>query len=540
MDNQRLIAEYKRLKSERSNVEATWDIIAQLIMPYRGHFFTDARSESTIDWRIGQQVFDATAIIGAQTLAASLHSSLTSQSIRWFDLKWGNKDLDSDNECRQWLENAATKMYDELQASNFDLEISETYLDIVGYGTSVIFEEVTDEKKGSINFQSIPIEQAYFVQGHDGRAIRVYRKLMWTVDQIHDKFGDSLPVSMAKQIKEKKTTESKYEVVYCIFKREDKAENDGKTVLADSERPFGYKYILAEDGFLFKEGGYYEMPAFVPRWRRTNDSQWGNGPAMIALPDTVTINKLVEMVLKAAEKVIDPATLTTERGLLSDLDLGPGGLTVLREIGELVPYESRAKFDVSQLRISELQSAINRVFYVDQLQLKDSPAMTATEVQVRYELMQRLLGPTLGRMKTDFLDPLLERTFKIKFRSGELGELPSKVTQEDVMHIEYTSPFARAQKMDTARSVMEWLAYLGTYAEIYPELRDLPNIDKIGRGLAALTSVPAEFINDERSVKSKRKEREEQQQQMANAAAAKDASTADLNTAKADSVRNQL
>jgi hypothetical protein len=540
MDYVQLKAEYKRLYSERTNIERTWQNISTLIMPYRGQFFTRDTGEASVDWRIGQQVFDATAIVAAQTLAASLHSSLTSQSIRWFDLKWGRDELDGDTECRAWLEEAATKMYDELQSSNFDLEVSETYLDLVGFGTSVIFEEVLDEGKGTINFQSIPIEQAYFVQGHDGRAIRVYRKLMWTVNQMYDKFGEKMPEALVKQAKEG-TSGAKYEVIYCIYKRDDKAGNEGKTALAASERPFGYAYIFAETcELLGEEGGYYEMPAFVPRWRRTNESQWGNGPAMVALPDTITLNKLVEMVLKSAEKVIDPATLTTERGLLSDLDLGPGGLTVLREITDLVPYESRAKFDVSQLRIGELQAAINRVFYVDQLQLKDSPAMTATEVQVRYELMQRLLGPTLGRMKTDFLDPLLERTFKIKFRSGELGELPSKVTQEDVMHIEYTSPFARAQKMDVARSVMEWLAYLGTYAEIYPELRDLPNVDSIGRGLALLTSVPAKFINDEKTVSKKRKDREDQQTQMANAQAAKDASAADLNTAKADQTRSQI
>ena len=149
----------------------------------------------------------------------------------------------------------------------------------------------------------------------------------------------------------------------------------------------------------------------------------GNSPAMIALPDIMTLNQLVELIIRSSEKVVDPATLVTERGLISDLDLTPGGMTVVRDIeGSVKPYESRARFDVSELQREKLKDSVNRAFYVDQLQLKDSPAMTATEVQVRYELMQRLLGPTLGRLMSDFLDPLLSRTFSIMYRNGALPE----------------------------------------------------------------------------------------------------------------------
>ena len=50
--------------------------------------------------------------------------------------------------------------------------------------------------------------------------------------------------------------------------------------------------------------------------------------------------------------------------------------------------------------------------------------MTATEVQVRYELMQRLLGPTLGRFQSEFLNPLIERVFGIMFRANAFLPAP--------------------------------------------------------------------------------------------------------------------
>ena len=532
-------SELDRLKKERNNIEQTWDHIRRLIMPYRGEFFKENYSENSVSWRIGQDIFDSTAIVAAQTLAASLHSSLTSQATRWFDLKWNVSELNYNNDAAKWLEDAAQKMYDALQKSNFDLEVSETYLDLVGYGTSIIIEEVMDEDDGDINFQSIPVEQGHFVQGYKGNVVRFYREVKWTPTQIYSKFGDEGTPEHIKKMAVEGTSNDSMRVVYAIFERPEKMKNTGHP-LAAKERPIGWCYYTYSDaGKLGEEGGFYEMPAFVPRWRRTNESQWGNGPAMIALPDTMTLNRLVEMVLKAAEKVIDPATITTERDLLSDLDLQAGGLTIVRDIENIRPYESRARFDVSQLRISELQSAINRVFHTDQLQLKESPAMTATEVQVRYELMQRLLGPTLGRLKTDFLDPLLQRTFNILYRAGVFQPLPADVTEEDVFNVEYTSPFARAQKMDVARSVMDWTAYLAQMAEMYPEMRDIPDPDKIARELASLTSVPARLIRNDDVVKKIRKQRAEEQEAARQQALAEQGSKTELNQAKAEQERQR-
>lgn len=534
MDTKIMRAELQAQMTNRSNIEQTWEYIQRFIMPYRGNFFQEVNQESSVNWRTGRNIYDSTAVVACQTLAASLHASLTSMAVRWFDLRWGRKELNDDETAHRWMENAAGIVYEAIQNSNFDLEASETYLDIVGFGSSIIFEEVTDEGEGDVNFMSVPVQQGYPIVGHDGQCERFYRVFNWTPSEIYSKFGDDTP-SKYREMHESGKNDERHKIVFAIWKRKDKKSNEGRAPLAGKERYIGYKYFEFEScDQIGEEQGYYEMPVFIPRWRRTNDSQWGNGPAMVALPDVMTLNALVEMVLQAAEKVIDPANLVRERDLISDLDLSAGGMTVVRDIEGVKPYESRARFDVSQLRIGELQSSINRVFYVDQLELKDSPAMTATEVQVRYELMQRLLGPTLGRMKTDFLDPLIQRTFNAKYRAGKLGELPPGATIDDIYAVEYTGPFARAQKIDTARSAMEWLAYLAQVAELYPEALDIPDIDNISRGLAKLTSVPIEFIKNETKVKTERKKRQEQQQAQQQAMMAEQQSKAELNMAKAE------
>ncbi len=252
------------------------------------------------------------------------------------------------------------------------------------------------------------------------------------------------------------------------------------------------------------------MPAFIPRWRKTSKSMWGHGPAMIALPDILTINQLVELILKATEKVVDPPTKVTERGLLSDIDLEPAGLTVVRSMDSMEPYESGARFDVSQLQREALKQSIRSIFFVDQLELKESPAMTATEVQTRYELMQRLLGPTLGRLQADYLDPLVQRTFNILYRAGQLGEPPQIVFENSSeLDIIYMGPLVRAQRADIAQGVTRWVATLAELGEIAPEVLDVPNWDKIAKELGSLEGVPAKLMNSDVEIKKLRKKREQ-------------------------------
>jgi len=515
MDGSDIKKRFDYLVSQRKTVEDVWEVINKLVVPFRGDFFRDINSEHAVTWRDNREVFDSTAIDAAGTLAASIHGSLTSPAIRWFELAWREAELNDDRDARAWLEDAAHKCFTALQDSNFNLEANETYIDLVSYGTSLIIEEV-EEKNGvfqKLNFQSVPVEETWFEQDHTGQANRAYRRYMWTAEQIVTKFGkEGVPETLYTQSQSVESIDKKLMVVMCIYPREDKQDADVSKVLAAKERPWGMKHILHKDSYeLGEEGGYYEMPAFIPRWRKTSKSMWGHGPAMIALPDILTINSLVELILKATEKVVDPPTKVTERGLLSDLDLEPAGMTVVRSMDSMEPYESGARFDVSQLQREQLKQSIRSIFYVDQLELKESPAMTATEVQTRYELMQRLLGPTLGRLQSDYLDPLVQRTFNILYRAGQFNELPVGITEKTngELDIIYTGPLVRAQRADIAQGVSRWVASLAELGEVAPEVLDIPNWDEIGKELGSLEGVPAKLMNSNAEIKKLRKDRED-------------------------------
>ena len=525
MDNQQIIRRFEAVKSSRTIVQDTWDWIERYISPYRGRFFKDERSENSIEWR-RPWVYDATAIMAAQNLASSLHSRLTSASSQWFDLRFVNPVLNDDTRALAWLEEVTKEVFNALQDSNFNLEISETYQDLVCFGSSVIFEEqMTENDKIKINFKSIPIKEAFFEEDEQKKIIRFYRHMQWTPAQIAAYFGENIPDYIKEDLDNSQSVDKKYDIIFCIYPRDeyDVSNNESKT-LDPKKRPFGYKYVLMNSGdMLGEEGGYYEMPAFCPRWRTTSSSMWGNSPAMIALSDTMTLNRTIELNLKAVEKALDPPTLTTSRGLIGDLDLDAGGLSVVRDINELSVFESKARFDVTYQEMERLRKNIENYFYIPQLLLppmEGTPA-TATEIAARMQQLEGVISPTLGRLQKDLLEPVIRRTFRILWRNNLLPEPPPKVVElGGAADIEYTSPMARTQDSSQVQAIERWLSTVVAFGESNPSLMKIPDFVEAFTEMALLMGVPPKLIKDKKLVKQDIKREEAVQAQAQRGAAA--------------------
>lgn len=495
----------EQLESDRQNIEQKWQEVATYVVPHRGEFYRENESENEVDWT-NPELYDSTAVRACSTLASSIHGALTNPSVRWFDLRFRDDELNKNTDAASWLTLAANAMYFAIQDSNFNLEIGETYTDICSFGSS--FPSLEQEGSGEeteLVFASIPLNQCFFEEDHKGNVCGFYRKLEWTVAQMKSKFGeDNLPESLAM-----KQDTDKVDLIYAIYKRSDYSQGNGK--IAPDRRKYAYKYILrSQKEVVGEEGGYYEMPVWVARWRKAADSRWGYSPAMVSMPDIRTLNELIKLILVAAEKAIDPPMKATERGLMSDLDLKAGGVTMVRDMDGIQPLESRARFDVSQLQREQLMISIRECFHVDELQLKNSPAMTATEVQVRYELMQRMLGPTVGRLQSDVLNPMLERIFNILYREGLLPPMPDGV--DGSVDIQYTGPLARAQKSDLAISTERWLQNVGMLAELFPDALMYPNLDYIIREQGENLNLPPQYIRSKADIEAEKKKQQQAQE----------------------------
>lgn len=510
-DIKKLKKRYQAVHGESQVVRGVWNELEKYVVPYRGRMFVKSAGEGSIEWDKYDH-FDDTAVISSQMLASSVHGAIL-PNLQWFDLKFKDDDLQDINDVADWLADTGRRIYHAIDASNFSLEADELLLDMAGFGHGFMVSESGGADDDELKFDMVPIKEVDFEEGLDG-PLRFFRTLEWKPSKIVDKFGEENVPEKVLKAYENPNANDKMTLIFCIFPRKDKKDADTTLPLAPSERPWGHVYFLLEDcEQVGDEGGYYENPVYSVPWRTVSDSQWGHGPGQVCLGDIKQLNQHRLMRTRAIEKAIDPANITTERGLMSNLDLGPRGLTVLRDIDALRPYEGRANFQISNEELALLQNSIKQAFYVDQLQLKESPAMSATEVQVRYELMNRLLGPTLGRMKVDWLNRVVENVFSIELRAKRLLEMPEELLDEDVnaeIVIEYVGALATAQKAQLGQEMVGWAMEMAQLSEAYPDLKYIVNDDALGREAARLRNIPEKVVNGVDKVKKDKQADQEQ------------------------------
>jgi hypothetical protein len=496
---EQILKRLAKLESSKQIWSEHWQEILDYVMPRKAEVTTQyARGAKRTS-----KLYDSTAIHSNTLLAASLQGTLTSASLPWFHLKVMDENLNLRRDVSVWLEDCRNRMYKAFNSSNFNTEVHEFYLDITSIGTACLeVEEI--EETGAFSFRSLHISEYFVTEGHHGDIDTVYRSFEYTARQAYQKWGDAIGVKVMEAYRE--DPDKKFTFIHCVMPSSE-YQGEAKTKL-----PFISTYIGKEDKNIVGEGGYNELPYLVTRWSKASGEEYGRSPAYNALPDIKTLNKAVELGLVAWAKAIDPPLTVEDDGVIGRVVTKPGGITTVRRDGAIRELGSGARFDVSDMKESELRASIKQAFFSDQLELQSGPQMTATEVQVRYELMQRLLGPTLGRFQTEFLNPLIERCFNIMQRNEMFLEAPESLNGVKV-DIEYVGPLARSQRMEEAVAVERLYEMAGMMAQIAPEIMDNLDHDAAIRSRAELLGVPKNIMKDPRQVDAQRQQRMQQQQQ---------------------------
>ncbi len=515
-----------KLEADRGTWESHWQEILDYVMPRKAEItFLRSRGEKRTE-----VLFDSTAITANNLLAASLQGTLTSPSLPWFSLKLRDDDANKIRDIQIWLEDTARRMYAVFNESNFNTEVHEMYLDLCSVGTSAIFVEEANEGflQGGLHFNTLHIAEYFIQENSTGRVDTLYRKYKMTARQAIQEFGeDNVGTKIKEAVKAKPDTQ--FNFIHAV---EPTADYERATGKAKTKLPFHSCHVCFEDKMVVRTGGYNEFPYLVPRWSKATGEIFGRSPSYNALPDIKTLNKAVEIGLKAWAKAIDPPLLVTDDGVIGRVRMTPAGITVVRSDTAIKPLQIGSNWQITDLKENQLRTAIRQAYYSDQLQLQEGPQMTATEVQVRYELMQRLLGPTLGRFQTEFLNPLIERVFGIMMRSDALMPRPEAMSGMN-MDIEYVGPLARSQRMEEAIAVERLYQLAMQVVQVDPTVMDVINHEQAIRMRATLLGVPKTVLRGEDEVAEIREQRAAAQQQAQEQAMAQQQADTALSQGKA-------
>ena len=143
--------------------------------------------------------------------------------------------------------------------------------------------------------------------------------------------------------------------------------------------------------------------------------------------------------------------------------------------------------------------------------------MTATEVQERVAEKMVMLGPVIGRLQSEMLDPIITRTFGILLRNNVLLQPPPALEGKELV-VEYVSPLALAQRREAVTSVSSLLQLVAGMAQYIPEVIDKIDGDKVIDESAEIFGISPEIIRDGKQVGEIRQQRAELQREQQQAA----------------------
>ena len=498
----KLLDRLSSLEQARESWEEHWQDVADYIVPRKADF---TRTRSAGDKRM-DKIYDGTAIHASELLSASIHGMLTSASTNWFNLCFMNNQLQSVDKAKEWLEGVEQVMYAHFHRSNFQEQIHELYHDLITFGTGVLYVESTDV---GFRFETRHISECFLAEDAQGRVDTVYRKYKMSVRSAQKLFGEGASTRINKLMKS--NPHEDIEIVHVVMPRD---ERDIEKLTVEN-KPFASIYIDPEEKIIIKESGFDEFPYMCPRYLKASfERGYGRSPAMQALPDVKMLNKMSEVTIRSAEKQVDPPLMLPDDGFMLPIRTVPGGLNFYRSgtRDRLEPLQTGANNPLGLQMEDQRRQAIRSAFYVDQLVMGAGPQMTATEVVARTEEKMRLLGPVLGRLQAELLQPLIERCYQILIRQEQFAPPPDVIAGQDI-DIEYVSPLAKAQRQTEVQSTLQMLQIVQPIAQIDPKIIDHLDADGLVKHLLKSLSIPASVIRSDDEVQAVRNEKEMQKAQ---------------------------
>ena len=491
-----LLARYKTLQTQRQHWESHWQEVADYIVPRKA----DITKKRTAGDKRSELIFDGTAIHAAELMAASLHGMLTSAATPWFSLRYEDDELNGDDTAKEWLEAATDVMYAHLARSNFQEQIHELYSDLVTFGTGVLFVEADDNE--GVRFSTRHIAECWVSEDERGRVDTVFRKYTTTARAAQSQFDN-----LTRRIEKLATTDpyKEIELLHIVMPREER----NPKLKTKINKPYASIFIDPDEKQVLGEGGFDELPYCVPRFLKASfELGYGRSPSMTALPDTKMLNKMSEIVIRASQLQIHPPLMVPDDGFMLPVRTTPGGLNFYRSgtRDRIEPLNIGANNPLGELQLEQRRTAIRAAFYVDQLILGTGPQMTATEVIQRTEEKMRLLGPVLGRLQAELLQPLISRTFNILARQKAFAPAPETM-RTGTIDIEYVSPLAKAQRSGDVTSILQMIEFLMPLMNIDQSVIDYLDTDGLAKHIIKTTGTPATVVRGEGEVAKLREQR---------------------------------
>lgn len=499
--------------SERANAEVRWAEAAEYILNNQfSHFLGD----TPIGSKKTKNIFDSTGMQSANDLASIFHSTITNPAVAWSKVRMKDNELNNNIEVRRWLDTVNTAIVSAFNESNFDSMISKCFKSHVVFSNMVLLHEA--DENGDLNFNAWHLGQVAFTENNKGLVDKVVRKFKLTARQADQEF-DTLPDKIRECLEEK--PEEEFEFFHIIQENTEnvKIATPDAPKLPSRNRPFMSYYISELGPDILKQEGHHEFPVHISRWETLTGEVYGRGVTDIAVGFVKMLNKVREIGMEALEMDLYPARLVSRRDVLGTFNFAPRGVTVVNDVDTAVKLlDSGGDKQREQFNVQDMRQTIKEAYFIDKLILPprtETGEQTAVEINARLAQVQRVLGSVVSRFNSEFLTPLVLRTFHQLLRAERIPPIPEVVKESGVdIEIKFVNQLNRAQEFDVLNNMDTFVQKaIGFAQQADPQVLDLINGDEYLKLNGKSMDIPESIFRNNEEVANIRQQRNQSQQQ---------------------------
>lgn len=520
MDQDRLkalIGRSKALRGARSLWENHWEDCARVMLPRRMGFTTSIQPGE----RRTDDIFDGTPAQAARGLANAIGWMMWPEGQKNIFIKVNDDRIGNADEAKDWIAEVEARMGSAMAKPNarYRQARGEVDQDLAVFGTGVLYSGERMDRNGLI-YQSLHLKDALVLFSEEGEPEGLFRTKTMTLRQAVARFGlDKLSEATRRRYEEKKYDDP-IEFLHAVVPR---AEGQVGALLAKN-LPFTSDWIEMQECHEAEVSGFHEFPFAVPRWDTSSGEDYGRSPGMIALPDANTLQAMGETILVAGQRAASPPLLVPSDGFFDGANTFADGLTyydadLAKEMGRIPigPLDTGANLPISRDMQEDVRQQVFAAFFRNVLNLPvEGPQMTATEVNQRKEEFIREIGPVFGRLESDYNGPLVERSFKLMLRAGQLPPVPQILAGQSI-RFEYESPVKKIRQQIEAAQARLWVGERIEIAKATedPSHLDLVDFDEYARVTAEAGGVPTKIVVGRDKVAAQRAARAKAQMEAA-------------------------
>lgn len=511
----------QRNRTERNVTDSVWQEVARYVIP-RDATFLD---EIVPGVQRNRFVLDSTAPRSLEMFASFLHTLLNNPSTQWFEIgPLGVPEQDLAITSRQWFEMAQSTMLQNMvgPAANLYSNLHTSYLGLGAFGTAVLYVE--GDEDGILRTRTFHMGDITIEEDVSGIVDAVFRQTRMNLRQAQQRWPtvDKDDFGPAFNKSEKRAPANQVvRVLHAVFPTSDRNMME---MLTQRQRnavegaPFVSVWVNAEDRITIQVGSFEEMPYMVPRWYKTRGEIYGRSPAMTVLPDVRMTNRMMETILRGAEKIVDPPLFMRDGGLVSPVRLFSGGITFTD--GDIDPKPlippGASRIDMGVELLAQRQQAIREGFFTPLFLTPDSPVKTATQVLQEVDERNQAISPMLIRLQHELFHPLIARVFGVLSRAGIIPPPPPELDGVE-LQINYVSPLFASQKQIEALGTLRIIESLLPWTNVDGTILDRFDPGEVAEVVHGGSGAPDRILRSEADFKrvvEARREAALQQQQL--------------------------